>query len=338
MSGVLLDPFYWDLRNKVIAPERSLAVTFYFLDRWAPILGADYTAAILQFRRLAQESPTRGEVEISQAELADRLGVSRRKFQRLFAPACFLDPDSWFLPLFVRLEHRWVKSSSTGRAHQAPNVYRIAIDDPLHPEDETELLPRLAPREHSDRAAQVPTALPIPSLEASQEELVARLRELVPTLVPSAVQQLLASVGPEVIGRQLEWFPHRDNSWAKNGPAAAFHSYCKQDTPEPEDLRLRRKRKETELKRTTNLLAAAESSQPPAPTDPQLQELLELLPTFLRHTLGPSLTIGAVTADVCELVVSPGIAQLLQPHIPKVESAVKQAFGTPLAIRVEASA
>lgn len=327
-AAVRLDPFYWDLRNKLIAPERNLVVSYYFLDRWAPLLGADYTAAVLQLRRLALDSPHRGSVTLTQDLLAQRLSVSLRKLQRLFAPSCFTAPDTWFLPLFVRLTPNHCTDPLTGQARQAATTYRIAIDDPLHPEDEDSLLPQLAPREAADLLHQGLEPLPVPDLAADTEDLLARLRAELPSLVTSAAQKLLRTVGPEVMARQLDWLPQRDLSWAKRGPAAAYVTYCRNNEPPPPVVEQQERVAQAALLHEADRSAAETQASLPPPSEPLLLALLEHVSSFPRRTFGPSLRLSEGKGRTYRLVCEPGIAHLLKPHLPEFHAATQQAFGS----------
>jgi len=48
------------------------------------------------------------------------------------------------------------------------------------------------------------------------------------------VEELIEKCGKENVQNQLKWFDFRDNSWAKNGPVAAFIFYCESQTESPE--------------------------------------------------------------------------------------------------------
>ncbi len=46
-------------------------------------------------------------------------------------------------------------------------------------------------------------------------------------------EQLIERHGFDTVRDQLRWFDYRDNTWADNGPAAAFATYCKSRTAPP---------------------------------------------------------------------------------------------------------
>lgn len=322
MSSIQVDPFYWDLRNKLIAPERNLLVSHYFLDRWAPVLQPDYVGLVLQLRRLAAASTERGAVEVMQDDLATRLGISRRTLQRLIAPDRFTAPKTWFLALFLRVEHRW---APTKKGQRLPSLYRIAVDDPLHPEDENSLLPQLAPREIEDLLHQGIEPLPIPP-PVADDDLVQRLRAELPALANAAVQKLLLEVGADVMRQQLEWLPHRNISWAERGPAAAYAYYCRNNEPEPEALQRQARQAEHQKEyAAARATAQAEAAVAP-PSDPRLLSFLDHLPAFQRNTFGAHLELQ-VDGTTVRLSCEPGFARLLRPHIHHFHQAAKKEFG-----------
>lgn len=56
--------------------------------------------------------------------------------------------------------------------------------------------------------------------------------------------ELIENTGLENVRNQLRWFPYRDNSWARNGPVAAFVSYCNQEMGEPVNMTAKSETKE----------------------------------------------------------------------------------------------
>lgn len=48
------------------------------------------------------------------------------------------------------------------------------------------------------------------------------------------ILRLIEETSEDNVRQQLDWFDHRDSSWATRGPAAAFVTYCKQQAGEPE--------------------------------------------------------------------------------------------------------
>jgi len=53
----------------------------------------------------------------------------------------------------------------------------------------------------------------------------------------------------EVIRRQLEWLPHRDHSWADGGVSAVLVAACRQNLPEPKQLKEEREQHQARQER-----------------------------------------------------------------------------------------
>lgn len=119
-----------------------------------------------------------------------------------------------------------------------PGLYRIIAPAVAPPRAQS------APK---DTKTPEPAAAPLP-IEAKQiKKLTTDVRKRFPDLHPNVLQALIETVGVSVILNQLDWFPYRDNSWARNGEVAAFVSYCKRREPAPPSI-LRRLRDEQEAR------------------------------------------------------------------------------------------
>ncbi len=64
------------------------------------------------------------------------------------------------------------------------------------------------------------------------------------------IHQIIDDTSLENLCNQLAWFKHRDASWARKGPVAAFVAYCRQEASEPDSLAAARKRLETAVTNT----------------------------------------------------------------------------------------
>lgn len=351
-----LSPFYWDLRNQLTRPWESVGqlVTKYFWRRWQPVLGPEYTVLIIQLRLLAADSndPTQKVVSVSHKELAELTGLSLRKMQRLLSPEALRKPENWFLGRFLRIENRYAYDPRLGKKVRVANAYAVAIDDPIHPDEEDTINAEVLKREQADLRAQgldnqLPTpqladALPstLPPSSGEEEQVIQLARELVPDLSLTVLGRLLQSVGPEVVRRQLEWFPARNNSWARKGDAAAFYTYCKDDRPAPQPIqRAAQNQRLADIHRVEEEEASRDALQETQSLDEQPEvwrELISRLPKVTRLGLAPRLTFVGIEGDtvVCRCPTT-GDAFLLRNNQETWNSAATGLLGRPMTVRVE---
>lgn len=136
-------PFYHDLRNEIVQPDKIVVGTQYFWARWAPRLGPTLTTLIVCLRRhcyynrITQER--RDWCFPEQATLAREIGVETTKTIR----AALSHP---LAATFVRREPRYVYDPGRGKKIRTSDRYYVAMDDPLTPEDEALLAVRAAER------------------------------------------------------------------------------------------------------------------------------------------------------------------------------------------------
>lgn len=329
---VALTPFYWDLRNEVVRPWENAGslITHYFWNRWQPILGPSYTVLIIELRLLAANAADGAPIIVPHQRLADRTGLTLRTVQRLLSPAAF--QERWFLPRFLRVETRY---RPKGRQRvRAPNSYFVAIDDPLHPDDDARLRD-VAEREQIDLAAQGLPSSAIPeAFTPAEREVLERGRELLPDLALNAAVRLIREVGVEVVARQLEFLPYRDNSWAQKGPVAAFFRYCRDDRPKP--VALRRKDKEQEARAMPSAEVPSCIVPIEGPHSDLWSRILSNLPTGVRAMLGTRLRLTAVDdSRVVFQCAAEGDRFLLSQYKREFDVAASAAAGRPLHVSFE---
>jgi hypothetical protein len=131
----MVRPDYHYARNELLRPDRTVFCSHYFVEKWIPRLGATATTIVLTLRALAGEIHTTTEagvgeaaVEVSQETVARQLGCSTSTFYRELR-------NNVALQAFLRIEQRY-KRNQKGHVRQSENLYFIAMDDPLIPEDE----------------------------------------------------------------------------------------------------------------------------------------------------------------------------------------------------------
>lgn len=151
-AQITLSPFYHSAANAVTEPTRFVACSQYFVARWMPLLGGEGTRIVLALRSLGYYNPKTGErrdqIVVGHAELSARVGCSEDTLTRQLA----LDkatglPRNPALARFVERERRVRRDPRTGRVWQEENAYRVAMDDPIHPDDWPRVEEEVAERE-----------------------------------------------------------------------------------------------------------------------------------------------------------------------------------------------
>lgn len=154
-------PYYHLLENEITRPNRGIFVTDYFLTRWAPTLAMPATGIVLALRKLANKD---GKTFASLDTIARTAGVGRTTLTLwLSTSEARWDarrPDErerWLLlhRYFLRSKARQYlirREGAMSRAKRTTNLYQIAMDDPVHPEDEAKLFALAAERMVNDEA------------------------------------------------------------------------------------------------------------------------------------------------------------------------------------------
>ena len=136
-------PFYHDLRNEIVQPEKVVVSTQYFWSKWAPRLGPTLTALVICLRRHCYYNRVTQERRDwcfpEQATLAREVGVETTKTIR----AALQHP---LILYFVRREARYAYDPVRAKKVRTSDMYYVAMDDPLVPEDEILLAERAAER------------------------------------------------------------------------------------------------------------------------------------------------------------------------------------------------
>jgi len=136
-------PYYHDLKNEIVESDKVVVSSQYFWTKWAPRLGPTLTALVVCLRRhcyynkLTQER--RDWCFPEQATLAREIGVDSTKTIR----AALSHPLALY---FVRREARYAYDPHRKKKVRTSDMYFVAMDDPLTPEDEELLVTRAAER------------------------------------------------------------------------------------------------------------------------------------------------------------------------------------------------
>ena len=129
-----------------------MACSQYFVTRWMPLLGHEGTRIVLALRALGYFNPRTGErrdeIILNRAELAARVGCSEDTLTReLGTDRATGAPRNPALRHFVEKIQRVRRDPHTGRIWQEANGYRVAMDDPIHPDDWPRVAAHVAARE-----------------------------------------------------------------------------------------------------------------------------------------------------------------------------------------------
>ena len=186
---ITVSPFYHSVRNAIIEPDKYVACSRYFLRRWSPLLGGVGVQIVLTLRSLGYDNRKTGErrdgIEIDLPELAALVGVhpatlKRELGDRRGEPGVPANPA---LHQFVRRERQYWRDPLTNRLLRTANVYRIAMDDPLHPDD----LPRLnALLSEMEKGAETSKAQIAPKPPRGWQEGLASKAQIAPEIVQNA--------------------------------------------------------------------------------------------------------------------------------------------------------
>ena len=179
-------PFYHELRNALVRPERVKLQTEYFWQRWVPLLGPVRTLIVMRMRQFGyynrQTGELRDEVARTYDEIAQSIGISTRSLERYFES----EPDPGgghfrvlkdpLLARFIRLRHQYVWRPGKSAPERTTNEYKIAMDEPLTPDDEAALRLAAARRlRHGGRRARGSAPSSRPSLHRSEVLIPANL-------------------------------------------------------------------------------------------------------------------------------------------------------------------
>jgi hypothetical protein len=129
---------YGDLYNQIVRPERKYAISHYMRTQWAPLLGAARLWFVIALRQRCYWNNKRDWCVVDKRTLARESGLSQRTVNRIVSTAddpATDDYASWF---FYKARRRRY-SERIGRTVNAPNRYRVLLDDPLTPPDPARL-------------------------------------------------------------------------------------------------------------------------------------------------------------------------------------------------------
>ena len=141
LKQIELEPFYYDIRNKIINPRSIIQETRYFWNKWKPLLGPVLTILVMDLRSRCYLNLKTGEkrdyCSPSCNEIANACGVSYRTVKSYLGKS-FIKSHP-YLHLFLRTEFKYMYNEIYKKKVRVSNIYYVAMDDPLIPEDEKQL-------------------------------------------------------------------------------------------------------------------------------------------------------------------------------------------------------
>ena len=134
---------YFSLANEIVQPDQYVSTSRYFCLKWEPSLGLVGARIIRVLRSLGYYNRQTGEmrdgIPIDLPELAALCGFSVATIKREFGSGKEGKAANPFLHIFVQREKNYRHDAVTGQIWREENIYRVKMDDPVHPDD----LPRL---------------------------------------------------------------------------------------------------------------------------------------------------------------------------------------------------
>lgn len=253
-------------------PSGYIVTTRRFWRKWRPLLGSALTMLIIEARQRCYQNRKTGEsrawFHASMSELGGSLGFSARKVARLlrhpladrfihWEPTYRYDPT-----LGKKVRGKGLFTVALGDP-LAPAGNEVLVENDSREQALLEVSPagqnvRKAAPSREPPAGQnvrniyntmiinninnVTTANPVPLSQqevrpagAEEEEVIAAVRRYFQNRIGrSKIAKLITETGLENVRDQLAWFPCRDISWARNGPVAAFVTFCELEMSGPE--------------------------------------------------------------------------------------------------------
>ena len=134
---------YFSISNEIIQPDQYVSTSRYFCLKWEPSLGLVGARIVRVLRALGyynrQTGETRDGIPIDLPELAVLCGFSVATIKREFGSGKDGKAANPHLHTFVQREKNYKHDAVTGQVWREENIYRVKMDDPIHPDD----LPRL---------------------------------------------------------------------------------------------------------------------------------------------------------------------------------------------------
>ena len=130
---------YFSLANEIVQPDQYVSTSRYFCLKWEPSLGLVGARIIRVLRSLGYYNRQTGEmrdgIPIDLPELAALCGFSVATIKREFGSGKDGKAANPSLHTFVQREKNYKHDAVTGQVWREENIYRVKMDDPVHPDD-----------------------------------------------------------------------------------------------------------------------------------------------------------------------------------------------------------
>ena len=148
LQDVTVSPFYHSAVNEVTKPSSLVFVSHYFADRWMRELGPLGSALVICLRSKCYHDRSKGElrdrVKIAVPDVAAEIGVSAKTVRRELDTIAEAGAP---LARFLRVHIVYAPGRTPESVRRDANMYQVAMDDPIHPLDEPDLLTAVRAKE-----------------------------------------------------------------------------------------------------------------------------------------------------------------------------------------------
>jgi len=145
---ITVSPFYHSAVNEVTKPSSLVFVSHYFADRWMRELGPLGSALVICLRSKCYHDRSKGElrdrVKIAVPDVAAEIGVSPKTVRRELEA---ITKAGTPLARFLRVHISYAPGRTPESVRRDANTYQVAMDDPVHPLDEPDLLAAVRAKE-----------------------------------------------------------------------------------------------------------------------------------------------------------------------------------------------
>lgn len=140
---ILIQPFYPDVKNEIVQPDRVTVQSRYFWERWARILGPLDTVLFLRLRQYCYWNRDTGEKRDwcfpSQSTLAEEVGIDNPKTVALALARLELHG-------LLRREPQYRYDPVLRKKLRTTDKYHVLMEDPLTPDDVPQAFVKAAER------------------------------------------------------------------------------------------------------------------------------------------------------------------------------------------------
>ena len=151
-------------QRAIIKPRSVIITTRYFWRKWRPFLGNDLSMLIIEARQRCYRNDNTGETRdwfySTLGGLGESIGFSAKKVSRLLG--------SNYADDFIRFKPTYLYKPEIGKKIKGKCLFKVSLDDPLTPEDESKLMYQVV---HKDVSFRKP-----PNVAPGQEVVSSRKR------------------------------------------------------------------------------------------------------------------------------------------------------------------